>query len=209
MAAAVSCGNKARIDGTISEAPSSEVIVKLLNFNQYQILDTVKTDASGRFSYKAEIEKGQPEFIYVFYKDTKVASLLLEAGDKVNVTADTLGTFTVEGSEESAKLAEVEKAYADALLKFSNLSAQAVEAEGKDAEALRRQLAQVEEMRRLEVKSLKMINDYEEVTGLRSEAREKLNKIKPENLGQASRISGVSPADISVLLIYLAKNGLN
>ena len=142
MAAAVSCGNKARIDGTISEAPSSEVIVKLLNFNQYQILDTVKTDASGRFSYKAEIEKGQPEFIYVFYKDTKVASLLLEAGDKVNVTADTLGTFTVEGSEESAKLAEVEKAYADALLKFSNLSAQAVEADGKDAEALRRQLAQ-------------------------------------------------------------------
>ena len=142
MAAAVSCGNKARIDGTISEAPSSEVIVKLLNFNQYQILDTVKTDASGGFSYKAEIEKGQPEFIYVFYKDTKVASLLLEAGDKVNVTADTLGTFTVEGSEESAKLAEVEKAYADALLKFSNLSEQAVEAEGKDAEALRRQLAQ-------------------------------------------------------------------
>ena len=71
------------------------------------------------------------------------------------------------------------------------------------------QLAQVDEMRRLEVKSLKMIDDYKEVTGLRSEAQEKLNKIRPENLGQASRISGVSPADISVLLIYLAKNGLN
>ena len=74
---------------------------------------------------------------------------------------------------------------------------------------IKRQLAQVEEMRRLEVKSLKMIEDYKEVVGLRSEAQEKLNKIKPENLGQASRISGVSPADISVLLIYLAKNGLN
>ena len=74
---------------------------------------------------------------------------------------------------------------------------------------IKRQLAQVEEMRRLEVKSLKMIDDYQEVVGLRSEAQEKLNKIKPENLGQASRISGVSPADISVLLIYLAKNGLN
>ena len=74
---------------------------------------------------------------------------------------------------------------------------------------IKRQLAQVEEMRRLEVKSLKMIEDYQEVVGLRSEAQEKLNKIKPENLGQASRISGVSPADISVLLIYLAKNGLN
>ena len=72
---------------------------------------------------------------------------------------------------------------------------------------IKRQLAQVEEMRRLEVKSLKMIKDYSEVVGLRSEAQEKLGKIKPENLGQAS--SGVSPADISVLLIYLAKNGLN
>ena len=96
MAAAVSCGNKARIDGTISEAPSSEVIVKLLNFNQYQILDTVKTDASGRFSYKAEIEKGQPEFIYVFYKDTKVASLLLEAGDKVKSFSEKRTENTME-----------------------------------------------------------------------------------------------------------------
>ena len=74
---------------------------------------------------------------------------------------------------------------------------------------IKKQIAQVEEMRRLEVKSLKMISDYCDVTGLCREAQEKLNKIKPANLGQASRISGVSPADISVLLIYLAKNGLN
>ncbi len=74
---------------------------------------------------------------------------------------------------------------------------------------IKKQLAQVEEMRRLEVKSLIMIDDYSVVTGLCREAQEKLNKIKPANLGQASRISGVSPADISVLLIYLAKNGLN
>lgn len=70
---------------------------------------------------------------------------------------------------------------------------------------IKRQLAQVEEMRRLEVKKLDGIEDYTEIAGLRMEAQEKLNKIKPANLGQASRISGVSPADISVLLIYLAK----
>ena len=70
---------------------------------------------------------------------------------------------------------------------------------------IKRQLAQVEEMRRLEVRRLDMIEDYTEVVGLRMEAQEKLNKIRPANLGQASRISGVSPADISVLLIYLAK----
>ncbi len=70
---------------------------------------------------------------------------------------------------------------------------------------IKRQLAQVEEMRRLEVRKLDFIEDYTEVVGLRMEAQEKLNKIRPANLGQASRISGVSPADISVLLIYLAK----
>lgn len=80
-----------------------------------------------------------------------------------------------------------------------------VEIEIKYEGYIKRQLAQVDEMRRLEVKSLANV-DYEDVVGLRLEAREKLNKVKPANVGQASRISGVSPADISVLLIYLAKN---
>lgn len=70
---------------------------------------------------------------------------------------------------------------------------------------IKRQLAQVDEMRRLEVKKIEFIEDYTQITGLRMEAQEKLNKVRPANLGQASRISGVSPADISVLLIYLAK----
>ena len=70
---------------------------------------------------------------------------------------------------------------------------------------IKQQLSLVEEMRRLEVKKLSQDIDYTEIVGLRMEAQEKLNKVKPINLGQASRISGVSPADISVLLIYLAK----
>ena len=118
MVMAAACADNAKIEGQLSDAPSSEVIVKLLNVNHYEILDTVKTDASGKFAYKVEVKKGQPEFIYVFYKDTKVASLLLESGDKVSVSADTLGKYSVEGSEESLKLAQVEKDYAAALAKL-------------------------------------------------------------------------------------------
>ena len=68
---------------------------------------------------------------------------------------------------------------------------------------IKRQLKQVEEFTRMESHSLPAGLDYDKVTGLRLEAREKLKKIRPENFGQASRISGVSPADISVLMIYM------
>ena len=60
-------------------------------------------------------------------------------------------------------------------------------------------------MLRLENKLIPEDICYDDITGLRLEAIEKLNKIKPTNIAQASRISGVSPADISVLLIYLSK----
>ena len=67
---------------------------------------------------------------------------------------------------------------------------------------------QVEKFKKLEEKKLPKDVDYNELKGLRLEARQKLNKIKPDSIGQASRISGVSPADISVLLIYLeSRNG--
>ena len=68
---------------------------------------------------------------------------------------------------------------------------------------IKRQLAQVQELKRLEVKKIPSDIDYDKVTNLRLEAIEKLKKIRPETIGQASRISGVSPADIAVLLIYL------
>lgn len=67
------------------------------------------------------------------------------------------------------------------------------------------QLEQIESMRKLEKKALSPDTDYSKIRGLRLEAAEKLNKIKPVNLGQASRISGVNPADVSVLLIWLER----
>mgnify|MGYP003304337316 FL=1 len=71
---------------------------------------------------------------------------------------------------------------------------------------IKRQKAQVDELKRLEVKKIPKDIDYKAITNLRLEAIEKLEKIRPENVGQASRISGVSPADISVLLIHLRSN---
>jgi tRNA uridine 5-carboxymethylaminomethyl modification enzyme len=78
-----------------------------------------------------------------------------------------------------------------------------VEINLKYAGYIKRQLAQVQEQKRLEVKRIPEDIDYDKVTNLRLEAIEKLKKIRPETIGQASRISGVSPADIAVLLIYL------
>ncbi len=68
-------------------------------------------------------------------------------------------------------------------------------------------LDQVERMQKLEQTRLEEDLDYSAIQGLRLEAREKLSRVRPHSLGQASRISGVSPADISVLIIYLEQQG--
>lgn len=81
-----------------------------------------------------------------------------------------------------------------------------VEIEVKYKGYIKLQQAQVEKFKKLEIKLLPQNIDYSSIKGLRLEARQKLNKIKPNSVGQASRISGVSPADISVLLIYLEQN---
>lgn len=120
--ALASCGGKATIDGILADAPSSEVILKKLDIDRYEVLDTVKVNRNGKYTYRLDVEKGQPEFVYVFRGDTKIASMLLERGDRVAVVSDTLGNFTTEGSAESRKLADVEKKYAEFTAKFDSLT---------------------------------------------------------------------------------------
>lgn len=86
---------------------------------------------------------------------------------------------------------------------FTNAEKEQVYIAAKYEGYIKRQLLQIEKFKRMETKKLPKDINYEDLDGLRLEARQKLNNIRPESLGQASRITGVSPADISVLLIYL------
>ena len=86
---------------------------------------------------------------------------------------------------------------------------QEVEIQIKYEGYIKMQEAQVEKFKKLETKILPENIDYEQIKGISLEGRQKLNKFKPHSIGQASRISGVSPADISVLLIYLQQRNEN
>lgn len=107
----VACGKNTIIEGNLHEGAGKEVIVKLLDVNRFQVLDTLKTRADGSFRYALDVAEGSPEFVYLFYGDRQIASLLLKSGDEVKVMTDTLGVYSVEGSEESARLQQVEREY--------------------------------------------------------------------------------------------------
>lgn len=140
---AVACGRTARIDAVITDAPSSDVVVKILNVNTFEVLDTVALDQTGKLSYKVELDKGQIEFIYLYHGGKRVASLLLKGGDKVTVVADTLGNYAVEGSEESAKLAQIEQEYAAELKKMTQMTYDLEKAaDTQEAVAMRQAIAQ-------------------------------------------------------------------
>ena len=109
------CADKAHIRGTLADAPDKQIVVKLLDINMYKDLDTIKTRADGSFRYDVPVKAGDPEFIYLFYGDTRVGALLLEKGETATVQADTLGHYTVSGSKGSEELAQVDKAAADFL----------------------------------------------------------------------------------------------
>ena len=90
---------------------------------------------------------------------------------------------------------------------FDARIAERAEIEIKYEGYIKKQLAEIERFSKLEEKRLPEDTDYSLIKGLRLEAQQKLNKLRPESIGRASRISGVSPADVSVLLIWLAQKG--
>ena len=144
----------------------------------------------------------------------RIKIITIKPNDAINKKLEDLGTVALKtGIKMSELMKRPQVGYQD-LVEFDKDREILPRAVWEQVEILlkyegyiKRQISQVEEMRRLEVKKLAVDFNYSDITGLRLEAREKLDKIKPLNIGQASRISGVSPADISVLLIYLSQNG--
>src|SRR5574344_104361 len=90
-ALAVACSRKTGIEISLDQYPDTEVIVKALNVNKYNIVDTVRTDAAGKAFCRLEMEKGQPEFYYLYVKNRKLVEVLLEKGEVVSFTMDSLG----------------------------------------------------------------------------------------------------------------------
>ena len=130
-----SCCNSVRVSGTVAGAGDSELVLKSLPVGTDVTVDTLKTDADGRFSFKYHVRKDEPQFVYLYYKDRKIVSLLLENGDKVEVDADTLGTRSLSGSDESLKLISVEKDFSDFLTKFNGLYMRYLELKPESDEA--------------------------------------------------------------------------
>ena len=128
----------------------------------------------------------------------------------LNAFLEKMGTAAVKGSARMGDLLRRPQLSYDSLAPFdpdrpplSPDVREAAEIQVKYAGYIRRQLKQVEQFKKEESRLLPRDIDYNSITGLRLEARQKLSEIRPMNLGQASRISGVSPADLAVLMVFL------
>ena len=142
----------------------------------------------------------------------RLNTVFLAPGEEINALLESAGTAPLSTGIRLSELIKRPQVSYDMLAPFdkerpplSRSVREKVEVEIKYEGYIARQKAQVNEMLRLEGKKIPENIDYNDVYGLRLEAREKLDKVRPADIGQASRISGVSPADVSVLLIYLSK----
>lgn len=143
MVCLAACSRSAKIQGVIADSSDAKVVVKMLDVNHYKVLDTLETNSRGEFSYRVKLNPGQPEFVYLFCNEKKIASLLLTTGDKIIVAADTLGRSSIVNSEESLKLEMIESDFAETKAEIKALSEKISTAKATEAEALRNQLAQL------------------------------------------------------------------
>ena len=152
---------------------------------------------------KANIEKEIQRLKNTIVRPTKeVNELLVKYGTSELTTGTKMSELLKRTELDYDKLKPIDENRPELTLQEK----EEVEIQVKYEGYIKMQEAQVEKFKKLETKLLPENIDYEKINGLSLEARQKLNRFKPRSIGQASRISGVSPADISVLLIYLQIN---
>ena len=154
-----------------------------------------------KFKKKVEnIEKEIKRLKNTVVKPTEeVNKLLKENGTNILLTGTKMSELLKRTELDYEKLAIIDKERPE----LTRQEKEEVEIQIKYEGYIKMQEAQVERFKKLEEKILPENINYEEIKGISLEGRQKLNKFKPHSIGQASRISGVSPADISVLLVYL------
>ena len=162
----------------------------------------VKEDRYQRFLDKKEAVE----------KETERLRRAVVSPETVNPLLESLGTAPIKTAQSLYELLRRPEVTYDGLAEIdanrpapSRHQKTSMEVEIKYGGYIQKQLAQIEKFKRLEGKKLSSDIDYAQIDGLRIEAQQKLNALKPLSVGQASRISGVSPADINVLLIHLEK----
>ena len=145
-------------------------------------------------------------------KETERLKHAIVSPEKVNPLLEEMGTAPIKSAQSLFELLRRPEVTYDSLApidsqrpELSRHQKSSMEVEIKYGGYIQKQLAQIEKFKRLEGKKLSADIDYSKIAGLRIEAQQKLDALKPLSVGQASRISGVSPADINVLLIHLEK----
>lgn len=165
---------------------------------------------------RERLEQVEEKYNLVKREARRLESCGVPASEALNVMLAGKGTARVENSARLSDLLRRPEVHYDDLRDFDpgrpelpKSVTDEVEIQVKYAGYLARQAKQVEEFKREEARVLPENIDYERIGGLRLEARQKLSEIRPVSIGQASRISGVSPSDIAVLLIFLEQNRTN
>lgn len=149
----------------------------------------------------------------IYAEKKRIESIVLPPSGEVLAFLESMGSTPIStGVRFTDLLKRPELSYAGLMeltgdeITLDAQSAEEVEILVKYEGYITRQMKQVEQFKKLETKKLPDSLDYAAIDGLRIEARQKLQKLRPTSIGQASRISGVSPADISVLLVFLEQN---
>ena len=151
---------------------------------------------------------------HIFNEIERIRNVIIKPSDFVNKILEKAATTTISNGIKLIELLkrpqitykEIEK-LDNNVPKLTSQEKNEIEIQVKYEGYIKMQEEQVKKFEKLESKLLSDNIDYEKINGISLEGRQKLNKTKPYSIGQASRISGVSPADISVLLIYLKQNG--